>query len=338
MKHRTHFLPMLTLLGMAVLAPTAPLAAQEQQPGVSPEAEGQQEMSQPTSPSTSESSGLTLTGEVIAMDQQALRVRTATGVENVVLTNRTDKAADVEIGDQVRVDFTRSSQGVMIATQIRKLTGAETGAANQPMSGSEVMGHAAEGSSAPAGSTAAESTAAGTPDTSGTMADTAGSTAGEPGMNEVPSTGLAPTTPTTTAPTTTAPATPPAQPLDQTGSQSGTAGSQTGTTGSATGTTGSTYGSATGSAGSTTGSATTGSTTESTGSTSGSTTGSTSSYNDESAAAGTETTTETAEPAMESESDSDTTGSLPDTGSGLPLAGLAGLLALGLALALRSLR
>ena len=114
------FLPMLTLLGMTALAP---LAAQEQQPGVSPEAEGQQETSQPAAPSASPESGLTLTGEVIAMDQQALRVRTATGVENVILTDRTDKAADVAVGDQVRVDFTRSSQGVMIATQVREIQG-----------------------------------------------------------------------------------------------------------------------------------------------------------------------------------------------------------------------
>ncbi len=215
MQNKKNFLPMLALMGMtalASLAPIAPLAAQEPQPGVAAEDAAEQEMAQPAG--TADPSSLTLTGKVVALDEKALRVETATGIESVVLTNQTTKPADLQPGDQVAVDFTNSSQGLRIATRVREVSGAAgavTGEpAGQPMSGSNVMGHAGQ---------------------SGTTADTTGTMADDPAADS--STGAMatetgdPVESTATLPDPRAGSAAPiadVQPLDQTGSVTGATG------------------------------------------------------------------------------------------------------------------
>jgi hypothetical protein len=123
---------------------TLPLAAQTARPTEGPDIAAEEEMTQQEMTQPSTLPGLTLTGELVSFDQEAIRVRTVTGVESLVLTDRTTKPADLAAGDKVAVDFTRSAQGAMIVSQVRKVSDAEMesadhGAMDHTMSGSEVM-------------------------------------------------------------------------------------------------------------------------------------------------------------------------------------------------------
>lgn len=67
--------------------------------------------------------GLTLVGEVVSENDEALQVRTTTGIENVVLTQDTRMQGDIDRGDRVAVDYVNdSSTGAIIAEQVRLTT------------------------------------------------------------------------------------------------------------------------------------------------------------------------------------------------------------------------
>lgn len=67
--------------------------------------------------------GLTLVGEVVSWDDEALQVRTTTGIENVVLTQGTQMRAELEKGDRVAVDYVNNNNtGAIIATQVREVS------------------------------------------------------------------------------------------------------------------------------------------------------------------------------------------------------------------------
>jgi ATP-dependent 26S proteasome regulatory subunit len=66
--------------------------------------------------------GLTLVGEVVSWDDDSLQVETTTGTENIVLTPETRMAVDrnqLKKGLKVAVDYNRSTQGAIIASQVR---------------------------------------------------------------------------------------------------------------------------------------------------------------------------------------------------------------------------
>lgn len=82
----------------------------------------------PDARSMAPGSGLTITGTVVEWDDKQLVIQTATGVEHIQLTPRTEKPVEFEAGETVSVDYTRTAQGVMIAQKIRP-EGAVTGEA-----------------------------------------------------------------------------------------------------------------------------------------------------------------------------------------------------------------
>ena len=111
--------------GLAILA--VPAVAQEE--GTTYPATGetvQEERTNPDVGSKSPDSGLTLSGTVVSFNDEQLVLKTATGVEHIVLNSQTIRPSSFTTGELVSVDYTRSTQnGVMIAKQVR-LGGAST--------------------------------------------------------------------------------------------------------------------------------------------------------------------------------------------------------------------
>lgn len=79
----------------------------------------QEERTNPSSDSIAPDSGLTLSGTVVSWNDQQLVLKTVTGVEHVQLQSHTVRPSTLTAGEPVTVDYTRTSQGVMIAKQIR---------------------------------------------------------------------------------------------------------------------------------------------------------------------------------------------------------------------------
>lgn len=73
----------------------------------------------PDARSIAPGSGLTITGTVVEWNEKQLVIRTATGVEHIQLTPRTEKPVELEAGESVSVDYTRTAQGIMIAQKVR---------------------------------------------------------------------------------------------------------------------------------------------------------------------------------------------------------------------------
>lgn len=73
----------------------------------------------PDARSMAPGSGLTITGTVVEVNEKQLTLRTATGVEHVQLVPQTDKPVELEVGETVSVDYTRTAQGILIAQKIR---------------------------------------------------------------------------------------------------------------------------------------------------------------------------------------------------------------------------
>ena len=116
-----------TILAVAVIA-TAPAWAQETGSSLQNDTTLDREQTNPSSESIAEESGLTITGQVMEVNDTSLRLQSMTGAETIAITPETQGADGLEVGDQVAVDFTRNSQGAMIATQIRPAdTGSATG-------------------------------------------------------------------------------------------------------------------------------------------------------------------------------------------------------------------
>lgn len=70
-------------------------------------------------PSITEGSGLTITGTVVKSNDKQLTLRTADGIEHIQLVQDTQAPVNLEPGQDVSVDYTRTDEGVMIATKIR---------------------------------------------------------------------------------------------------------------------------------------------------------------------------------------------------------------------------
>lgn len=79
----------------------------------------QEERTNPSADSIAPDSGLTLSGTVVSWNDQQLVLQTVTGVEHVQLQSHTVRPSTLTAGEPVTVDYTRTSQGVMIAKQIR---------------------------------------------------------------------------------------------------------------------------------------------------------------------------------------------------------------------------
>jgi hypothetical protein len=110
--------------GLAILA--VPAIAQEE--GTTYPATGetvQEERTNPSAGSIAPDSGLTMSGTVVSFNDQQLVLQTTTGVEHIQLQQNTVRPSTFTVGEPVTVDYTRTSQGVMIASQVR-LGGAST--------------------------------------------------------------------------------------------------------------------------------------------------------------------------------------------------------------------
>ncbi len=101
----------LTVVLLLVLA-TAPLMAQGQ-------TQPYQDQTNPNAGSISPHSGLTLTGQVVSWNESGVVLKTASGQMTIRINDLTAWPKSLTVGDTVGVDYNRTSQGVMIATQIR---------------------------------------------------------------------------------------------------------------------------------------------------------------------------------------------------------------------------
>lgn len=101
-----------TIVAALALVLAAPVVAQQEE-------EPYENRTNPDARSIAPGSGLTLTGTVVEWNDEQLVVRSATGVEHFQILPDTQKPVDLQPGQNVSVDYTRTSQGVMIAQQIR---------------------------------------------------------------------------------------------------------------------------------------------------------------------------------------------------------------------------
>lgn len=108
------------LSAVAVLALLALPAMAQTEGTITTTANPEEERTNPDMGSTAPQSGLTLTGSVVSWNDQELVVKTTTGIEHFVLQSDTQRPSSFTVGEQVAVDYLRSSQnGVMIARQVR---------------------------------------------------------------------------------------------------------------------------------------------------------------------------------------------------------------------------
>ncbi len=116
----------LTAVLLLVLA-AAPLVAQSQdqtQDQTQGQTQPYENRTQPNAPSMTEGSGLTITGTVVSATDTSLVLDTTSGQLTIQMNDRTQHPTDLKAGDSVSVDYTRTTQGVMIASQVRP-SGAE---------------------------------------------------------------------------------------------------------------------------------------------------------------------------------------------------------------------
>lgn len=103
----------------------------------------QEERTNPSSDSIAPDSGLTLSGTVVSWNDQQLVLKTVTGVEHIQLQSHTVRPSTLTAGEAVTVDYTRTSQGVMIAKQIRlggTMDSTTTTAMSEPATGTGIAG------------------------------------------------------------------------------------------------------------------------------------------------------------------------------------------------------
>lgn len=101
----------LILFAIVALVAAAPLAAQTAEP--------YEERTNPNAPNAAPGSGLTVTGDVVEWTDTSLTIKTTAGIQVVQMTDRTVRPDTFTVGESVGVDYTRNSQGVMIAQQVR---------------------------------------------------------------------------------------------------------------------------------------------------------------------------------------------------------------------------
>lgn len=108
---------------LALLIPAALMAQTDygQQPAnelQEPTAD-EQRRTNPDAESWGPGQGLTITGTVESVNNEAIQIRTTTGIQNIVLADDTRKPVNLQVGDRVAIDYLRNTQGVMIAQEIR---------------------------------------------------------------------------------------------------------------------------------------------------------------------------------------------------------------------------
>lgn len=113
----------LALFAALALLLAAPMVAQEYQEDLPGENEALQETSdnrtQPDADSTVGDSALTITGIVQEWTDDQIALKTDTGVHHVKVLPNTDWDGELTVGETVSIDYTRTTQGVMIAELIR---------------------------------------------------------------------------------------------------------------------------------------------------------------------------------------------------------------------------
>jgi hypothetical protein len=105
-----------TVIAAMSLLLAVPVVAQQEEPYES--------RTNPDARSIAPGSGLTITGTVVEANDKQLVISTATGVQHIQILPDTQKPVDLQPGVGVSVDYTRTSQGVMIAQTIRTAGGA----------------------------------------------------------------------------------------------------------------------------------------------------------------------------------------------------------------------
>ena len=88
-------------------------------PAVAQQEEPYESRTNPDARSIAPGSGLTISGTVLEVNDKQLVISTATGAEHIQILPDTQKPVDLQPGVGVSVDYTRTSQGVMIAQTIR---------------------------------------------------------------------------------------------------------------------------------------------------------------------------------------------------------------------------
>jgi hypothetical protein len=135
-------LSLMVVLGLLAL----PAIAQEEGSTTATGETLQEERTNPSSDSIAPDSGLTLSGTVVSWNDQQLVLKTVTGVEHLQLQSNTVRPSTLTAGEAVTVDYTRTSQGVMIAKQIRlggtmdSTTTSTTTTLTEPATGTGVAG------------------------------------------------------------------------------------------------------------------------------------------------------------------------------------------------------
>lgn len=104
---------MFAIFAAFALLLSAPLAAQDET--VQP----YESRTNPDADSITGGSGLTITGTVVEWNDEQLQIDTATGIEHIQIVPNTQWSSSLTEGEEVSVDYTRTSQGVMIASKIR---------------------------------------------------------------------------------------------------------------------------------------------------------------------------------------------------------------------------
>lgn len=97
----------------------APVVAQHEENVDESQLQPYESRTNPNADSTTQDSGLTITGTVEEWNDEQLVLRTATGIQHIQIVPSTDRPVDFTVGENVSVDYTRTTQGVMIATEIR---------------------------------------------------------------------------------------------------------------------------------------------------------------------------------------------------------------------------
>lgn len=100
-----------TVIAVLSLLLVAPVVAQQEEPYES--------RTNPDARSIAPGSGLTITGTVVESNDKQLVITSTTGVQHIQILPNTEMPVGLEVGQGVSVDYTRTSQGVMIAQKIR---------------------------------------------------------------------------------------------------------------------------------------------------------------------------------------------------------------------------
>jgi hypothetical protein len=112
---------------LAFLIPAAVMAQTDYGQPQDQNLQNQEQRTNPDAPSWGPGEGLTISGTVESVNDEAVQIRTTTGMQNIVLADDTRKPVNLKVGDRVTIDYVRNTQGVMIAQQIRPEGTAGTG-------------------------------------------------------------------------------------------------------------------------------------------------------------------------------------------------------------------